>query len=386
MLAAQQNHQLFKNNFTLGKGDKLFQDNERAILKQIFWRDDMTQSRLSDITKTPQQTMSRLIKALIEKGVVKQTDELIQSVRGKPAYRLKLESDYAYTFGLSILLNAIALAVMDFEGRVIDSKMVLLDDMSIDNVLGKTRELIDELAEAHHIAPQKILGLGVGISGFFSSMDGKMNTHHSIEEWSQINIANLVSSYFNLPSWVVNDGTGAAAGEGVAGNGRKYKNFVYLFVSAAFGGGLVNDGDVIRGTYGNAGELGDMLPSKLYSHPNLELFRRIIAKYGVEIPSVYTLNETYDPTWAGIDEWLYKVQDSFDLVATCSSALLDAQAIVIGGHIPKALAEKVIERIDVYAQFRRGAKRPLPEIVVAEVTQHPVAVGAATLPLRELCL
>ena len=217
-------------------------------------------------------------------------------------------------------------------------------------------------------------------------MDGKMNTHHAIEEWAQIDIAMLASDFFKLPTWVVNDGTGAAAGEGVAGCGRQYKNFVYLFVSAAFGGGLVNDGDVIRGTYGNAGELGDMLPSKLYSHPNLELFRRIVAKHGIEIPSVYTLQDTYDPNWPGIDEWVYKVQDSFDLVATCSSALLDAQAIVIGGHIPTALAEKVIARSDVYAQFRRGAKRPMPEIVAGEVTHNPVAIGAATLPLRELCI
>ena len=386
MLAAKNNNQRLRDSFVLGKGEKLFQDNERAILKQIFWNHDTTQSRLADVTKTPQQTMSRLVKSLMEKGAVQQTEDLIQSVRGKPGYRLKLQGNFAYTFGLSVLLNAIAVAVMDFEGNVVDSELQLMDDMSIDNVLQQAQQAFLRLSSQHAIDHDRVLGLGIGISGFFSSMDGKMNTHHAIEEWAQIDIAVLASDFFDLPTWVVNDGTGAAAGEGIVGHGRKYKNFVYLFVSAAFGGGLVNDGEVIRGTYGNAGELGDMLPSKLYSHPNLELFRRIIAKHGVDIPSVYTLSDTYDPSWPGIDEWVYKVQDSFDLVATCSSALLDAQAIVIGGHIPTALAEKVISRIDVYAQFRRGAKRPLPEIVAAQVTHNPVAVGAATLPLRELCI
>ena len=98
------------------------------------------------------------------------------------------------------------------------------------------------------------------------------------------------------------------------------------------------------------------------------------------------MHKHFDVNWPGVDELIYKVQDSVDLVATACSALLDTQAIIIGGHIPVALAEKIIPRIDVYAQFRRGAKRPLPKIVTAGVQVNPVAVGAASLPLRELCI
>ena len=385
-LAADNNNQLLRPAFTLGKGDKLFQDNERAILKQAFWGEGMTQSKIAEITKIPQQTMSRIVKSLVERGTLYQSDELIYSARGKPGYSLKPCADFAYTLGLSILLDAIAVSVMDFSGRVLGSKLTLMDNMSIDHVVEQASASVRELSAEYQLPEDKILGMGVGISGFFSSMDGKMNTHHAIEEWAQINIASLISEHFKLPTWVVNDGTGAAAGEGVAGKGRNYKNFVYLFVSSAFGGGLINNTEMLQGTFGNAGELGDMLPPKLFSHPNLELLRRILLKHEVEIPSIYSLNEIYDPNWPGLDEWIYKVQDSFDLVATCSSALLDTQAIIIGGHIPTLLAEKIIPRIDVYAQFRRGAKRPQPEIVSAGVIENPVAVGAATLPLRELCI
>ncbi|MDU0354325.1 hypothetical protein RS130_10625 [Paraglaciecola aquimarina] len=73
-------------------------------------------------------------------------------------------------------------------------------------------------------------------------------------------------------------------------------------------------------------------------------------------------------------------------MATSCSALLDTQAIVVGGHIPIKLAAKIIPRIEIHAQYRRGAHRPLPEIVAAQVEKNPVAVGAASLPIRELCL
>jgi len=380
------NSNLLRSGFELGKGDKLFQDIERDIIKVVFWEQCVTQSHIVSATRIPQQTVSRLLKSLTQHGVIMQTDTLIPNKKGKPGFGIALNPEYGFTFGLAILLDAISVAVMDFTGKVIYTHMQLMSDMSINNVLKSAQKLVDDISAEHNIASEKVLGMGVGISGFFSSMDGKMNTHHMLEEWSQVDIIDIVSKHFQLPTWVVNDATGAAAGEGVAGIGRQYKNFVYMFVSAAFGGGIVNNGDVLRGTYGNAGELGDMLPPKLYAHPNLELLKRILKKNGVAVDSIYDLHDNFDPEWPGVEEWLFKVQDSFDLVATCCSALLDAEAIIIGGHIPKELAEKVIARTEVYAQFRRGAKRPMPKLVVSNINNFPVSIGAATLPFRELCL
>ncbi|PKH33617.1 ROK family protein [Shewanella sp. ALD9] len=380
------NSKLLRSGFSLGKGNKLFQDIERDIIRVVFWDKMVTQSSIVSATKIPQQTVSRLLKTLTQNGVLLQTETLLPNPKGKPGFGITLNPHYACTFGLSILLDAISIAVMDFSGNVLYSCLEEMSDMSIANVLKSADTLVENVFNECDIKPEKVLGMGVGISGFFSSMDGKMNTHHMLEEWSQIDIVDIISSHFSLPTWILNDGTSAAAGEGVTGIGRKYKNFVYLFVSSAFGGGIVNNAEVLLGTYGNAGELGDMLPPKLYAHPNLELLKRILKKNGLDITSIYDMNDEFDVNWPGVEEWIYKVQDSFDLVATCCSALLDAEAIIIGGHIPKALAQKVIARTEVYAQFRRGAKRPLPQIVVSGVDKYPVCIGAATIPLRQLCL
>jgi predicted NBD/HSP70 family sugar kinase len=380
------NSKLLRSGFSLGKGNKLFQDIERDIIRVVFWDKMVTQSSIVSATKIPQQTVSRLLKTLTQNGVLLQTETLLPNPKGKPGVGITLNPHYACTFGLSILLDAISIAVMDFSGNVLYSCLEEMSDMSIANVLKSADTLVENVFNECDIKPEKVLGMGVGISGFFSSMDGKMNTHHMLEEWSQIDIVDIISSHFSLPTWILNDGTSAAAGEGVTGIGRKYKNFVYLFVSSAFGGGIVNNAEVLLGTYGNAGELGDMLPPKLYAHPNLELLKRILKKNGLDITSIYDMNDEFDVNWPGVEEWIYKVQDSFDLVATCCSALLDAEAIIIGGHIPKALAQKVIARTEVYAQFRRGAKRPLPQIVVSGVDKYPVCIGAATIPLRQLCL
>ena len=375
-----------RSGFELSKGGKLFQDAEREVLKLVFWSKNVNQRTIVETTKIPQQTVSRMVKNLLDRGILCQTDRISSTSRGNPSFDLEANPSFAYSFGLSILLDAIGIALMDFAGNVIETHLEELKDMSIENVLSHSEVIIAKIMKNNHIYESKVLGIGVGISGFFSSMDGKMNTHHLIEEWAQVDIAEIISSRFNLPTWVVNDATGAAAGEGIAGVGRNYKNFVYFFISYAFGGGLVSNNEILLGTYGNAGELGDMLPSKIYSHPNMALLKRILIKNNIEVNSIYDMHKHFDVNWPGVDEWIYKVQDSLDLVATACSALLDTQAIVLGGHIPVALADKLIPRIEVYAQFRRGSQRPRPKIVTAGVQENPVAVGASSLPLRKLCL
>jgi hypothetical protein len=77
-----------------------------------------------------------------------------------------------------------------------------------------------------------------------------------------------------------------------------------------------------------------MLPPKQYVHPNLDLLKRILIKNIMEVGSIYDMRKNFDVNWPGVDEWIYKIQDSLDLVATPCSALLDTQAIILGGHIP----------------------------------------------------
>ena len=62
-----------------------------------------------------------------------------------------------------------------------------------------------------------------------------------------------------------NDGTAAAVAELFQGQGRTLDDFLYVFIGAAIGGGVVLGGDYHRGSHGNAGDLGLMPtgPSRL---------------------------------------------------------------------------------------------------------------------------
>ena len=135
----------------------------------------------------------------------------------------------------------------------------------------------------------------------------------------------------------------------------------------------------MRGEFGNAGEVAQLLPPSIYPHPNLDLLLRLICKHGVEINTVTEMVRRFDPEWPGVDDWISRVRDSLSLIASASAALLDPEVIVIGGRIPKSLAEKVIPHIEIYDQRRRSDPRPLPRVVVAEAEGNAASIGAAAL-------
>ena len=373
-----------RSGFSLGKGGKLFQTNERLILNQIFWGTEITQRQIIDITKIPQQTASRLIKSLLNKKAVVQSTRRSDGSRGQPGYCLEPNPDYAYCLGVSLYVDSIAIAIVNFRGELVLSRSYSLDSVSVENVIQLLQYRINEILADTGIGQDYILGLGFGIAGYFQALDGKINT--TIDEWATVDIEKVLAKELSIPVWVENDAKAAAAGESIAGVGRKYSDFVYLYIATGFGGGVIMNGEILRGAHGNAGEVAEMLPPKIYLHPNLELLRQILIRNGNEINTVADLTNNFDIEWPGVDEWIAKVKDSLSLVASSSAALLDIKAVVLGGHIPQQLSLKLLEHIEIYAQNRRSLPRSIPDLVVAQAEGDPVAIGAATLPLRACCL
>jgi predicted NBD/HSP70 family sugar kinase len=225
----------------------------------------------------------------------------------------------------------------------------------------------------------RVFGVGFSLPGTFIRGTGQVNTPLILDEWANMDIETVLEDDLRLPVWIENDGNAAAIGESLVGVGRWARDFVYLYVATGLGGGIIIDGNLLRGEFGNAGEVAQLLPPGSYPHPNLELLFRLVKKNGVDVDSVTEMIARFDPGWPGVDEWIRKVQDSLSLIASASAALLDPKAIVIGGRIPPKLAERVIPHIEIFDQERRADPRPLPKIVVAEAAGDSAAIGAAAL-------
>lgn len=352
---------------------------ERDLLGLLFRRGPQTQGALAQSSGLTQQSVSRLITGLQQAGRVVVGDKAAAGRRGYPSSAAALNGSHARSVGLSIMADAVSICVCDFAGNILAEASERLPSMTVIRVMDWTQTKLDDL-----IGPDltDVVGLGVGITGSFIGVRPGFNPPFSLNEWADRDIEALFAERLGLPTQTDNDGNVAALGESLLGVGRWAPSFAYLYIATGIGGGVVLNGEVWRGRHGNAGEFAGGLPPNIYPFPTLELLRQLTARHGPSFETVSELVANYDDAWPSIDDWLARVRDSFSIIASNATAILDLDAVVLGGLIPRALAERVVQAIELFDQKRRLVPRPVAKLVPAEAPGDVTAFGAALMPLQ----
>jgi len=230
----------------------------------------------------------------------------------------------------------------------------------------------------------KVCGLGLAIPGYFTSHGHRLNPPDPLTELAEIEIDREMAERLQLPVWIENDANASAIGEHMNGVGRHLRDFAYIHHTYGLGGAIIINNQLVRGFHGNAGEYSGILaPDSLETRPTLELLRRYVCDDGTPVENISTLIATFNIDWPGVERWLDTVCAPLSRIVTAIASVLDPQAIVLGGQIPKPLAARLKERITIHeGKKRRGRYPPRPEILVSEVVGDPAVLGAAAIPLK----
>jgi predicted NBD/HSP70 family sugar kinase len=303
--------------------------------------------------------------------------------RGKPSPAVELVPEYAYGLGLSVTTDSVGMAVVDFTGKVLGQCHEATPGLDRVMLVQSAKRQMQSLLRAHRISRERVFGVGVAMTGFFVGERRQVNPPEPLDDLALVDLDALLEHELALPVWLDNDGTMAAVAESMLGAGRWAQSFLYIYFSRGLGGGLVIDGKVNRGTHGNAGEVAGMLASTGLPVPTLELLRQMLAEDGIQQDDVGTMLQALNPHWPACDRWVTQAQPSLSLVVSAAVALVDPQAIVFGGRLPRVLAERLIAGLTIDNRPRRGRKRPEPRLVPAEAPGDATAIGAALLPFKD---
>ena len=356
---------------------------EKRVLDLVMRQGALTQRQIMDATGITQQYLSKLVKGLQVEGLLRRGERVQSGRRGQPGINIKIDPTYTYSLGISLMSDALSLALMDFSGATVQADTVRPKTMSQADVLNSLQESFQKLLELEGLTKEDICGVGAGVTGFFIGPEAKFNTPPALDDWALVNVVEILKKELDLPVWADNDGNVAAIHEMMTGVGRWAGSFAYLFFSYGFGGGIIVDGKLMRGALGNAGEFAGVLPLNTY-RTNLESLRREINSHGMNIKNVSELVDTFDINWPGVEDWIDYVKDSLSMLSRITSSILDPDAIVLGGRIPESLATKLIETIHFPDAPRRGHYHPRPKVVLSEAKGDSTASGAAMLPLKHL--
>ncbi|WP_324074340.1 MAG: ROK family transcriptional regulator [Erythrobacter sp.] len=358
-------------------------ESEASILSYVLRNQGTIQPEIARDCGLSQQTVSRLVNELVDRGALALGQRKASGRRGQPSVSLSVAPEYAYSLGVALMTDAMSVLLMDFAGNVVDYEYIAMPVMTRRAVFERFGEVRARFMEETPAARERLTGVGIGISGYCLDGKSRYNPPRSLDDWAMVPIDELFSDALGLPAWVENDANAAAIGESFLGAGRDHADFVYVFMAAGLGGGVVINHRLMRGKHGNGGELGLILPWRLFQLPTLETLLQSIRKAGVNVDGISQMLSQFDPDWPGVDAWIEQSRDPLSLIASAIAALLDPDVIVLGGRLPRSLAHKIIPAIELFDDARRQEPRPLPKLMVSQTQVDACAIGAAILPLEK---
>jgi predicted NBD/HSP70 family sugar kinase len=357
--------------------------NERSVLELVRRETGIGRAELARRTGLTNQSISRIVGDLMARGLCEFGEPIPTAGKGPAALSVHLKAGAIHTVGISLMTDSVSLMITNFIGAALCIDVIRPDNMRSETVLEAVNTWIVDACSQLGLERGRLLGVGVAITGYFVGEASKVNPPPGLDDWALIDISELFGRALGLPVWVDNDGNAAAVGEQMNGVGRWANSFAYLYFAAGLGGGLIAEGHPFRGAHGNAGEFASILPNDWVS-PTLERLRLLMAAGGQQHTSLTDMIEHFHLDAPGVEQWLCEAERSVSLIVSAISAVADPDAIVLGGRLPRSLAEQLIPRLSFQNPPRRARPRPVPQIVCAETPGDASVMGAATLPLKAL--
>jgi predicted NBD/HSP70 family sugar kinase len=163
----------------------------------------------------------------------------------------------------------------------------------------------------------------------------------------------------------------AALGEQLYGIGAEFSEYYYLYFGVGLGGAMVHEGAVLRGAWGNAGEIGHIpaIPDgELCPCGNRGCLER------------YLSLEALRRRKLGEADWVAEVGPVFRNAIAIVENLFDPETVILGGLAPTALLERLAAAaIDLPISISARRDRTVPRVIVARGGQQSVMRGAAAL-------
>lgn len=229
--------------------------NLATVLRYLRESGPLSRARLADLTGLNKTTVSSLVETLLEARLVHAVG-LNASGSGRPATLLDLNPDAGYIIGLALGVDFILAVLTDLTGHVHWRRLLETDPAeSQEVVLAQALSLVDEAQVASETYSAHLFGLGLATPGTVNVDEGVLISSPNLQ-WRNVPFRQVFHDHTGLPVFVDNDANAGALAEHLFGVAQKAHDFIFIFAGVGVGGGLFLRGELYRGAWGFAGEIG----------------------------------------------------------------------------------------------------------------------------------
>ena len=238
-----------------GDQEKVRKINKSIVMNTLRLHAPISRARVANLTGLNRGTVSNIVNALIDEGLVSETDQEASKV-GRPGISLGLRPDGGAVIGIEIDVDYIIIILTNFVAEILwETRVEIAPTQSQTSIIAHAERLVEQalaIAEQQGLRP---LGIGIGLPGLINLGRGELIIAPNLN-WRNVPLRLMWNQRFRLPIYIENEANLAALGEYYFGIARGFDNFVYLSSGIGLGGGVMIDGNLFRGGHGYAGEIG----------------------------------------------------------------------------------------------------------------------------------
>ena len=343
--------------------------NRRIVLESIRLNGPTTRADIAKRVGLTVQTISTIVRELEEQGYLLSLREEPRG-RGLPPATLRVNPDGGFAVGIHLTPLGIDAALINLGGDVVASVHRDAPNASPDHAFALIGTLVPELTR---LRPNgRVLGIGMALPGPFGVEAMSFVGPTTMAGWQDVALRERLAEAAGLPAFLETDMAAAALGEQLYGLGAGFSEYYYLYFSVGLGGAMVHDGAVLRGAWGNAGEIGH-IPAVPDGEPCPCGNRGCLERYlSLEALGRWKRSEA---------NWVQAVAPVFRNAIATIENLFDPETVILGGvaptHLLERLADAAAKNLPNSISARRD--RTVPRVMVARGGPQSVMRGAAAL-------
>ncbi len=264
----------------------------------------------------------------------------------------------------------ITVGVVDREHKVIASaKRKTKAALGLDAVIERIVETIGRACESAGVSIDQLDGIGIGAPSAIDFDEGMVINAGNLG-WKMVPLRAILEKRLDRPVVIENDVNAAIWGEAQLGAAKSWRDVLAVWVGTGIGGGLVLNGEVHRGAFHTAGEIGHMqlfprggvgrrtleehcsrlsivraIETMVGFYPQSKIRPALAARGDDGMIGSSAIAECY----AAGDELVVRVvDDSAELLGIAIAnivTVLSVEAVVLGGGVVEACGKRYLSRV-----------------------------------------
>ena len=363
--------------------------NERLLLSIMQRNGALSGGELARRTGLSPQTTSVILRKLEQDGLL-QRGKPVKGKVGKPSVPFSLHPDGAFSMGLKLGRRSADLVVLDLAGQVRQQLRQtynyprpgpVLDFLQM-GFQDLTSEMSDDMAS-------RLCGLGVAAPFELWNWHEVLGAPKAdFAAWKDADMVGEAAALTGLPVRMVNDATAACRAEHIFGIGREYRDYVYFFVGAFIGGGIVLDHAVFEGNQQNAGAFGSlMVPDRdgiarpLIDLASIRSLEKRLEAAALDPRQLWETPQDWDHLEDHVGPWVEETAHALAAASVASSAVIDFEAVVIDGGMPVSVRSRLASGAAEALRSMDTRGLIAPKVTEGQIGGNARGIGAAVGPI-----